>query len=496
MPKTKKNLFGWLTKKKTTYRIRHIPVRAPVRSRTRGSGRKRAVLPGNTPEQKDRDKQYQSAVKQAEANLADAQRQIGKLLRSGTAQQKKEARDVISAYRAELGAVKAHRNPRRNPGLTGKFQRCVEAVKAKGGAYDPKAVCAARERRKYGQKALTRASIAGKKRAAKKRANPKVKIGSRTVKVSRKGAKVIRRLTAHDKLKPAKRNSSGAQIGVRIFDGNGRVVATLWQHLDRAETEANLDSDGMGALSDWSGTWKPREPKFPLPGDYTYEIVTRKPAKRNAKQGGNSSKIMLASALAGPAGPLAAHFLTNPKGKKSRRNPDEAAERMYELFHGKRAENIVEYETPEHKHFVLWCVGDLACLKIITIYGEKKELGVTPIPKGDKYPDPSQLSISERIVVAANEDGTQLFFVGGDQSLDLKSLGMTKADIRDNMLIGVLRGIVYQTRKGFDEFELTNYTHKLGEETGMQPVLIYHPRSETMEVSGGQYRLKRPGIIN
>ena len=421
MPKTKKNLFGWLTKKKTTYHIRHIPVRAPARSRTRGTGRKRAVLPGNTPEQKDRDKQYQSAVKQAEANLADAQRQIGKLLRTGTAEQKKEARDVIAGYQAELGAVKAHRNPQRNPGLTGKFQRCVEAVKAKGGAYDPKAVCAAQERRTYGQKALTRASIAGKKRAARKRSNPKVKIGSRTEKVSRKGAKVIRRLTAHDKLKPA---------------------------------------------------------------------------KRNAKQGGNSSKIMLASALAGPAGPLAAHFLTNPKGKKSRRNPDAAAERMYELFHGKRAENTVEYETPEHKHLVLWCVGDLCCLHILTIYGEKKDLGVAPIPKGDKYPDPSALPISERIVVAANEEGTQLYFESGDQSLDLKSLGMTKADIRDNMTIGVLRGIVYQTRKGFDEFELTNYTHKLGEETGMQPVLIYHPRSETMEVSGGQYRLKRPGIIN
>lgn len=34
-----------------------------------------------------------------------------------------------------------------NPG-TGKFARCVEAVKAKGGVYDPKAVCAAKHRKK------------------------------------------------------------------------------------------------------------------------------------------------------------------------------------------------------------------------------------------------------------------------------------------------------------------------------------------------------------
>jgi hypothetical protein len=250
--------------------------------------------------------------------------------------------------------------------------------------------------------------------------NPKVKIGSRTVNVSRRGAKAIRRLVEHDKLKPRKRNAKATKPGL--------------------------------------------------------------------------DPILVASSLGGPAGPLVARYLTNPK--RGKRNPENDAEKMYELFHGKPADNVVDYETPEHTHFVLWCVGDLACLRVTTIYGEKKELGVAPIPPGDKYPDPSALPITQRIVVAANEDGTQLFFVSGDQSLDLKSLGMTKADERDNMLIGVLTAIVYQTRKGFDEFELTNYTHKLGEETGMQPVLIYHPRSETMEVSGGQYRLKAPGIIN
>lgn len=49
----------------------------------------------------------------------------------------------------------------------GKFERCVRDVKAKGSAYDPRAVCAAMERKKYGQKELTRRAVAGKRRAAR-----------------------------------------------------------------------------------------------------------------------------------------------------------------------------------------------------------------------------------------------------------------------------------------------------------------------------------------
>lgn len=57
-----------------------------------------------------------------------------------------------------------------NPGISkGQFKRCVAAVAAKGGAYDPNAVCAAMERRKYGSAELQRRAKAGKRAAAKKR---------------------------------------------------------------------------------------------------------------------------------------------------------------------------------------------------------------------------------------------------------------------------------------------------------------------------------------
>jgi hypothetical protein len=44
-------------------------------------------------------------------------------------------------------------------------------VEKKGGAYDPRAVCAAMERREYGQKELTRRAAAGKRRKSR-RSNP------------------------------------------------------------------------------------------------------------------------------------------------------------------------------------------------------------------------------------------------------------------------------------------------------------------------------------
>ena len=47
------------------------------------------------------------------------------------------------------------------------FDRCVKAVAAKGTARDPRAVCAAAGRAKYGQAEMTRRSMAGKKRAAR-----------------------------------------------------------------------------------------------------------------------------------------------------------------------------------------------------------------------------------------------------------------------------------------------------------------------------------------
>lgn len=50
-----------------------------------------------------------------------------------------------------------------------KFDKCVAAVTAKGGAYDPRGVCAKAGRKKYGKKKFQKMALAGKRRAAKRK---------------------------------------------------------------------------------------------------------------------------------------------------------------------------------------------------------------------------------------------------------------------------------------------------------------------------------------
>lgn len=83
------------------------------------------------------------------------------------------AAQIERAYQRGAGSLSeaiemARSNPR---GTKGEFQRCVEAVESRGGAYDPRAVCAAQERRKYRQKELTRRAVAGKKRVRRNAAS-------------------------------------------------------------------------------------------------------------------------------------------------------------------------------------------------------------------------------------------------------------------------------------------------------------------------------------
>ena len=61
-----------------------------------------------------------------------------------------------------------------NPGKPGsEFKRCVKGVSSRGGAYDPRAVCAAAGRRKYGAKKFQSMALAGKLRVARRSGNPR-----------------------------------------------------------------------------------------------------------------------------------------------------------------------------------------------------------------------------------------------------------------------------------------------------------------------------------
>ena len=104
--------------------------------------------------------------------------------------------------------------------------------------------------------------------------------------------------------------------------------------------------------------------------------------------------------------------------------------------------------------------------------------------------------------LTSNEDGTQVFITGGDQSLDLPGLGITGHQAEKELVtIGQVTNVVYHAHKIFDgKREEYDYTHKLSEDSiktkqgkkGLLPILIYDRLNKSLKLSGGVYHIPRP----
>lgn len=244
-------------------------------------------------------------------------------------------------------------------------------------------------------------------------------------------------------------------------------------------------------------------------GKHTAQIIPASGAREEHTFSGNGSfKAAMSWAR------LRLHEVANPAGKRfklfakvpaKRKNPADPAARMYEKFHGTPSEEVREYIEEKHRHSWLAGLGPLISIEIQNVSGNRNaEL---------TFPDPADASVGDVVMLCATEDGTQLIPVGGDQELDIKSLtgnfGMVPIDFqRDNVLIGTITQITYRTKKTFekDGEEEIDFFHALGSEgsRGVYPVLLYHPRDESLEIAGGRYYIGKaeaslgnvsPGII-
>lgn len=165
---------------------------------------------------------------------------------------------------------------------------------------------------------------------------------------------------------------------------------------------------------------------------------------------------------------------------KGKRNPESSAADLYESFHGKPSEEVLEYGEEIHYHENLAGLGVLTEIKVDCFSGYSAVL---------KFDRETQL--------CSNEEGTQLYIIGGDQSLNLGSLKFKDDEVdKDQVAIGVITEITYNTQKGFHNFKPTDYYHELGEESGYQPILTYDTRNQQLTIAGGAYRIKPEGIVN
>jgi hypothetical protein len=169
-------------------------------------------------------------------------------------------------------------------------------------------------------------------------------------------------------------------------------------------------------------------------------------------------------------------------GRRRRLNPDEMQEAMqlYEQFHGADPSKILEVQESAAVRDTYAGLGDLVELLVKAPSGKTVQMSFD----------------GDRVKVAANPKGTQIYFIGGNQNLNgaLEEFGADTS--KDFVELGEAKAIVYFTRKEADGMQPIEYKHEFGEEGGSRPVLVYNKIQRRMILVGGDYTVEAPGIIN
>lgn len=173
----------------------------------------------------------------------------------------------------------------------------------------------------------------------------------------------------------------------------------------------------------------------------------------------------------------------NPRrGKKRKRNSEalEGERKMYSKFHGRKPKTVRKiFEVQDYQQDFAQ-LGKLVKLVFKTPAG-KFEIAFTD---------------QDKVELATNAEGTQLYFIGGCQDVSSYLKQWNVDSTKDLVDLGPCTLIEYRTEKKFDRFHPINYYHKLGEESGVRPRLMFNQLSKRLALVGGEYEVKEEGIIN
>jgi len=162
-----------------------------------------------------------------------------------------------------------------------------------------------------------------------------------------------------------------------------------------------------------------------------------------------------------------------------RRRNQPSAGKLSEIFHGRPVQQIALVEQSVRERTQLAELGELVSLQITT-------------PAGD----PCEIDTEGRgVVLAASPSGGQLYLMGGDQEVDPEDFGIEETG-KDKVLLGAVDEITYLTAKALDDFELHDYFHELGEESGERPLLVYDRLNRMLELVDGHYSTRAEGLID
>lgn len=181
--------------------------------------------------------------------------------------------------------------------------------------------------------------------------------------------------------------------------------------------------------------------------------------------------------------------------KRRRNNPNEGlleAEQLAEGFHGRPAKEQFDIDETIHYDKDLAQLGLLCEFEILT---DSEDSTVSPIAfQYRKNP----------IRLCGTKDRKQIILVGGNQNLSncFSALGIPKDYLHKRaVVLGHIHSISYFSDKwhlegGKEQEKGVEYQHEFGEQGGTLPQLIYYPKDERMEISGGSYTIRDEGIYN
>ena len=349
----------------------------------------------------------------------------------------KIAKEARKLHGEKVRLMRRSENPSR-------FDKCVAEVSKRKGVTSPRGVCATAGRKKYGKKKFQAMAAAGKRKAKSKPSSKRNAPATKGLPI----ASVVHGKSRADIFQQAK------QFVVKIAGGVKKVAAKSFQTLESAMK--------------WARTQVKVLAKNPTPLELMYG------AQAIETVGGKDT--------------LTYKLLSKLKKK----NPLNKSEQMFEVFHGYPSSEVIEFHTQEHHHEYLAGIGPLISMTVANQTGTRvMELFA---------PDPAKAKPEDVVQVAVSENGRQMYFVGGDQSLDIeyliKEFGMHEDDVRDHMKIGSIKKLTYRTRKTFElgGKEEIDFYHKLGGEhaKGILPDLEYKPLNPSMEIVGGRYFIAPP----
>lgn len=170
-------------------------------------------------------------------------------------------------------------------------------------------------------------------------------------------------------------------------------------------------------------------------------------------------------------------MIERDRRRSRKRNPDASAEgeRLYESFHGEPSDELILEHAPAG-----------TSPSTVTALGELVELVLTSGTKLDFD--------GKHFLLTSNPAGTQLYITG---RVDFTKDQLAEFDCtKDFIDLGSIKTVTYRTEKGFDDFKTYEYIHKLGEDSGDRPCLIYDRRNHRLQFAGGNYQVRPEGIVD